>query len=243
MPKALFYAGTAFCLFLALTSAAESARELQGGSLAFVALQAMSLPAARAAWHIAAALAAGFAAAAIFVRMAALLAPRNLFGALFAVFATIGSMLSLCGTLLIQWRMLVLLRRGAASGILGELHFAAYLMLGFFVSLTMLSVRPYFRIQASRVLSALVSFPLPIFALIVAQELFVTQSPAPLPASTPASQVYFAVIAVLFFAIAVHCVRHRHLFIETTNLRELLDSRVDPARAGRRGIGDVAFDS
>ena len=41
MPKVLFYAGTAFCLFLALTSAAESARELQGGSLAFVALQGL----------------------------------------------------------------------------------------------------------------------------------------------------------------------------------------------------------
>src|SRR5215212_9262649 len=115
MPKALFYAGTAFCLFLALTSAAESARELQGGRLAFVALQAVSAPAARAAWRIAAALAAGFAAAAIFVRMAALLAPRNLFGALFAVFATIGSMLSLFGALLLQWRILVMLRRGAAA--------------------------------------------------------------------------------------------------------------------------------
>ena len=45
-------------------------------------------------------------------------------------------------------------------------------------------------------------------------------------------------------AIAVHCVRHRHLFLEMTNLRELLDSRVDPAGRGtRRHIGGVAFDS
>ena len=238
MPKVLFYAGTAFCLFLALTSAAESARELQGGSLAFVALQAVSVPAARAAWRIVFALGAGFAAAAIFVRMAALLAPRNLFGALFTVFATIGSMLALSWTMLLQWRILVLVRRGLAAGLLGELHFAACLMLGFFVSLTMLAVRPYFRIQASRFLSALVAFPLPIFALMVAQELFVSESPAPLPPSTPASQVYFAVVAVLFFAVAVHCVRHRHLFIETTNLRELLDSRIEP----RRAIGGVAFE-
>ena len=35
MPKLLFYAGTAFCLFLALTSAAESMREVQGGMVAF----------------------------------------------------------------------------------------------------------------------------------------------------------------------------------------------------------------
>src|SRR2546423_15670178 len=83
MPKALFYAGTAFCLFLALTSAAESARELQGGSLAFVALQAVSVPAAPAAWRILFALGAGFAAPAIFVRMAPLPAPPNPFRALF----------------------------------------------------------------------------------------------------------------------------------------------------------------
>lgn len=232
MPKALFYAGTAFCLFLALGSAAESARQLQGASLAFAALGSLGAPAlARVAWTVVVALIAGFAAAAIFVRMAALLAPRNLFGAFFAVFSAIGSMLTLSATMLLQWRMIV-----TASPVLGELHFIACLLLGFFVSLTMLSVRPYFRIQASRVLSALVSFPLPIFALIVAQELFLSASRAPLPTSSPASIAWFATIAVLFFAVAVHCVRHRHLFIETTNLRELLDGR------GRRHVGAVVFE-
>ncbi|HEV7922325.1 MAG TPA: hypothetical protein VGR02_16180 [Thermoanaerobaculia bacterium] len=232
MPKVLFYAGTAFCLFLALGSAAESARQLQGASLAFAALGPLGAPAvARAAWTVVVALAAGFAAAAIFVRMAALLAPRNLFGAFFAVFSAIGSMLTLSATMLLQWRMVV-----TASPLLGELHLMACLLLGFFVSLTMLSVRPYFRIQASRVLSALVSFPLPIFALIVAQELFVSASHAPLPTSSPASTAWFATIAVLFFSVAVHCVRHRHLFIETTNLRELLDGR------GRGHVGAIVFE-
>jgi hypothetical protein len=234
MPKVLFYAGIAFCLFLALGSAAESARQLQGASLAFAALGPFGAPAvARAAWTVVVALAAGFAAAAIFVRMAALLAPRNLFGAFFAVFSAIGSMLTLSATMLLQWRMVVLLHRGTASPALGELHFVACLLLGFFVSLTLLSVRPYFRIQASRVLSALVSFPLPIFALVVVQELFVSASHAPLPASSPASTAWFATIAVLFFSVAVHCVRHRHLFIEATNLRELLD---------RRHVAAIAFE-
>jgi len=51
-----------------------------------------------------------------------------------------------------------------------------------------------------------------------------------------------------FVAIAFHSLRHRHLFLEITNLRELLDARVDPlsrprpARALRLG-NDVAFDS
>jgi hypothetical protein len=237
MPKVLFYAGTAFCLFLAIGSAAESARQLQGASLAFAIFGSTGMPAAiDAAWTVVVALVAGFAAAAIFVRMAALLAPRNLFGAFFAVFSAIGSMLTLSATMLLQWRMVVLLHRGAASATLAEIHFVSCLLLGFFVSLTMLSVRPYFSIQASRVLSALVAFPLPIFVLIVVQELFVSASHAPLPASSPASVAWFATIAVLFFAVSVHCVRHRHLFIEATNLRELLDGR------GRGRIGAVVFE-
>jgi hypothetical protein len=106
----------------------------------------------------------------------------------------------------------------------------------------MLSLRPYFSIQASRFLSALVFFPLPLFLMVLAQEMFVTASPAPLPAATPASGVFFGVIGLLFLSIAVHCIRHRHLFLEVSNLRELLDSRVDPGpRTGR--IGGVAFDS
>jgi len=105
-------------------------------------------------------------------------------------------------------------------------------------------MRPYFRIQASRILSALVFLPLPLYLLIMGQELFVASSPGPLPSSTPALQVFFSVLAVLFFSIAVHCVRHRHLFIEMTNLRELLDSRIDASRGGRPlRLGGVAFDS
>jgi len=112
-------------------------------------------------------------------------------------------------------------------------------MLGWFVALSLLALRPYFRIQASRFLSALVFLPLPVFVLIVIQELFLTSSAAPLPANTPASKVFFGVVAMLFFAISVHCIRHRHLFIEPTNLRDLLEPRVDRAP---RPIGGVAFD-
>jgi hypothetical protein len=61
-----------------------------------------------------------------------------------------------------------------------------------------------------------------------------------LPSASPAALVFFGVVAVLFFAIAVHCIRHRHMFIETTNLRELLDTRIDRSS---RPLGSVAFDS
>ena len=187
MPKTLFYIGIVCCVFLAVAAGGMFTQEAEGGPLSFVALHGNGMvTGSAAAWAIVVALLAAVAVASIFLRMAALLAARNLFGAF-------------------------------------------------------LALRPYFRIQASRFLSALVFFPLPLFMLIVIQELFVTASAAPLPAITPASMVFFGVIAMLFFSIGVHCVRHRHMFIEMTNLRELLEPRIDPARA--RAVGRVAFDS
>ncbi len=243
MPKLLFYVGTAFCLFLALTSAAELVREMEGSSVAFAALQAGRVS-SHAPWAILVTLVAGLAVAVVFVRMAALLAARNLFGAFLALFSVAGAIVSLSAVVLLQSRIVFLSRDGAPTRTLAELHLAGWFVIGYFVSLALLSLRPYFRIQASRFLSALVLLPLPLFALVLMHELFVSTSTAPLPAATPASLVFFAVFSVLFFSIAIHCIRHRHLFLEMTNLRELLDGRVDPAaRSSRRTIGGVAFDS
>lgn len=234
MPKILFYAGTVVCLFLALMSVGEVTHEIRDGELAFVALPGSALAAA----SIFAALAAGLAIAALFLRMAALLAARNLFAAFVAVVAVSCATTTLVAVLLVQWRVITV---GGAQ--LAEVHFTALMVLGFFVSLSLLTLRPYFSIQASRFLSALVFFPLPLFVLMLAQEMFVAASPAPLPLATQASSVFFAVLSLLFFSIAVHCIRHRHLFLEMTNLRELLDARVDPSARHGRPIGGVAFDS
>jgi hypothetical protein len=245
MPRVLFYAGTAFCFFLALTSVAEAARQIQSTSFAFAAVGADGAFSSRAGWAIIVTLVTGLASAAIFLRMAALLAARNLFGAFMAIFAVTGAVIALASVLFLQARMVVVSDE-AARAALAELHLAGSLTLGFFVGLGLLSMRPYFRVQASRFLSISVAFPLPLFALIVLQEMFVKASLPPLPAASPASIVFLAMVAVLFFAIAVHCVRHRHLFLEMTNLRELLDGRVDPAaRPPGRPIrlGGAAFDS
>jgi hypothetical protein len=191
MPKLLFYAGTAFCFFVALISGA---------------LVGFDVPAfAREWWGVALALLAGLAIAALFLRMAALLAARNLFAALMAVLFVAAAMASLAGLLLLEWR--------GAGRHLAELQLAALMALGFFLSLTLLSLRPYFSIQASRFLSAIVLLPLPLFLVVLADERF--------------ARVYFGTVALIFFSIAVHCIRHRHLFLEMTNLRELLDPRGD----------------
>ncbi|MEO8378634.1 MAG: hypothetical protein ABI779_03115 [Acidobacteriota bacterium] len=234
MPKTLFYAGTAFCFFLALSSGAEAARELGVVGLSFAALP----PGPFGAWAIGVAFLSGLAIAALFLRMAALLAARNLFGAFVALVSVSAATLALAGVLFLQWRIVTVPRTS-----LEELHFAALMVLGLFVSLSLLSLRPYFSIQASRFLSALVFFPLPLFVLIVVQEMLLEGSAPPLPAASPASRVFFGVLSVLFVSIAVHSIRHRHLFLEMTNLRELLDSRADPASRPGRPIGGVAFDS
>jgi hypothetical protein len=194
MPKLLFYAGTAFCFLVALIS----------GALAFVAVPAL----ARQWWAVSAALLAALAIAALLLRMAALLAARNLFAALMAVLFVAASMASLVGLLLIEWRISTV---GDAP--LAGVQVPALMAVGFFVSLTLLSLRPYFNIQASRFLSALVLLPLPLFLLVLADEKF--------------ARVLFGTLALLFFSIAIHCIRHRHLFLEMTNLRELLDPRGD----------------
>lgn len=245
MPKPLFYIGTGFCFFLALSAAATVAQQIESSVPMFVAVHGTAIGGtAVAGWAIVVALLCGLAVAAILVRMATLLAARNLFGGFLALFAISAAVVSLAWILLLQARMLMLVRRQVAIGsTVSTMHFAAVLMLGYFVAFTFLALRPYFRVQASRLLSALVFFPMPLFLLILLQELFVSTTSGPLPATSPASAVFFAVVSLLFFAIAVHCIRHRHLFLELTSLRELLDPRIDPARAAGRSIGGVAFDS
>src|SRR5438132_8768923 len=202
MPKLLFYAGTGFCLFLALSAAAGFAAQLEGGTLSFVAVHgAVITNSSAAAWSIIVALIAAMATAAILVRMASLLAARNLFGAFVALLSITAAMLTLAWTLLLQSRMIMLVRQRAAWDGVGQLHFVAFLMLGCFLSLTFLALRPYFRVQASRVLAALVFFPFPLFCLILIQELFVSTPLQPLPPATPAALVFFAVVALLFFSL------------------------------------------
>src|SRR5438128_1004496 len=141
MPKFLFYVGTGFCLFLALSAVAGFAAQLDGGAIAFVALKGGSIGGGgTAAWSILVALLAGMAVAAILVRMAALLAARNLFGAFVALLSTTAAMLTLTWTLLLQSRMIMLERQRVGWDGVGQLHFVAVLMLGCFVSLTFLAL-------------------------------------------------------------------------------------------------------
>jgi len=247
MPKALFYVGTVFTLFLALTSAVESARQLQSGAVAFVAFRGTSTPhGTPAVWTLVGAGIIAVTVASILLRMASLLAARNLFASITALAAITSALTTGLALLTLEFRM-TLVHAPALLRPLAEIHLVGYLLLGALFSLALMTLHPYFRIQASRVLAILVFVPLPLVLSVAFQEAFIGTSSAPLPAASPASFSFFAVSAVLFFAVAVHCIPHRHLFLEVTNLRELLDPRVDPRLSpGGRPVrlnGDVAFDS
>jgi hypothetical protein len=157
MPKTLFYAGIVCCVFLAVSSAAVLTQEMEGSPVSFIALHGRTLIAgSSAAWAIVVALLAAVAVASILLRMAALLAARNLFGAFLALFAVSAAVVSLAWVVMLQLRMIALVRHHSAiSDGTSEMHLAAVMMLGYFVTLSFLALRPYFRIQASRFLSAL----------------------------------------------------------------------------------------
>lgn len=232
MPRVLFYAGTAFCLFVALSGAGEGIRQLSAASSIVLPLVGQGV--AGSALFVVVSVMAAIAIASIFLRMAALLAPRNLFGAFFALFSVTAAVTALVSLAL--FRGIV-----PAAGPLAQIAVAVTITFGFFVALAILSLRPYFRVQASRFLSVAVFFPLPLFVAMIVPNLL--EAGDSLPMSSPVSALFFVSLAMVFFAISVHCVRHRYQFIEPTNLRELLDARVDPAGRPLRLSGGVAFDS
>jgi hypothetical protein len=243
MPKPFFYAGIAAALLLACASAVEAVHEILGSAGGVLPASGMHPLVARSAVALlaGAGLIVAFTISPIFVRMASLLAARNLFGAFLALFSASATAACVAAVLFLHLRAGV--APPASQGGIAEVLAAGWLAAGALGSVSFLTLRPYFRIQASRLLANLVLLPVPLFCILLVQE---TRSRT-LSVNSPGSFVFAALIAVLFTAIALHCVRHRHLFIEVTSIRKLLDPRVDlRSGGGAKPIavaGDVAFDS
>jgi hypothetical protein len=174
-----------------------------------------------------------FPLAALFLRVASLLAVRNLFASFLVLFAS--SCTGFCAV------FIALLELRGLRGVevpLTEAMRAGSQALGWFLALSFLALAPYLRIHAGRLFFAAVFCPPLLFAAAL----------LPQPAAHPAAlTAFWGSIAAMFVSLSVHSLRHRHLFLEVTNLREILDGRVDPAFARRPGkltLGnDVAFDS
>lgn len=245
MPKPLFYLGVIFCALAAVIAVSVAPSQLnpaapptltQVSPLRPLAILFFALP-----------------IAALFLRMASLIAARNLFAALFAIFAVACTGLSIGLLSMVQFRQLMLLRRigeaiPEALKSLSEVQLIVLYAVGFFLSVSLLSVRPYFRLQG-RVLPALLLVPVPLYLAMLGEQYLVAAGPeSMLGVSSNLTFLYLLLLGALFAAVSFHCMRHRHKFVEVTNLRELLDARVDPTIPVRRRNGfrfdtEVAFDS
>lgn len=234
MPKSLFYLGVIFSALAALLAVSVAPSQLTSaeppafGSLSPfrpVAILLVTVP-----------------IAALFLRMASLIAARNLFAAYFSIFALGCTSLVVALLSTVQFRLLLLLKRPAESlstaiSSMTELHLILLYAVGFFLSVSLLSTRPYFRLQG-RFLASLVLVPVPLYlAVLVEQYLVAPAAESILGVASNLTFLYLIVLAALFASVSVHCLRHRHLFVEVTNLRELLDAPVDPAVAVRRRNG------
>jgi len=246
MSKLLFYLGIICLGFLALLTGVQAVQTAYAPS-SMSGFESLTLQSSRISnlGSLFFSLVVVMAVAGLFVRMASLLAARDLFTAFFAALAAgctafAGMMVSA-----IQFRISAVLHSPdvAVLRALEEMHLAAVYAVGCFLSITLFVFRTYFKVHSSRMLTVLSIISAPLFALIVAFEYggvsvsYIDFSP-----------LFLATISMTFAAIAFHSLRHRHLFLEITNLRELLDARIDPLSRPRTTrpmqLGnDVAFDS
>lgn len=196
-----------------------------------------------AAVFLLAVLACVFPVAAVFARVASLLAVRNVYQALFAVVALACTLLTVCFLSVASLRLAILVRaplaaeRAEAVAHLVEEVLVSYYALGLLLSVLLLAIRPWFSIQASGILSGLLLLPSVLFGWIVVEEHLL----APVTTlgdayrSAP-SFAFFLIVAAAFIGIAAHCLAHQHYFLEVTNLREILDEP-RASRGGRISLG------
>jgi hypothetical protein len=248
MPRLLFYAGIVCTAVAAMFATGEALRQLQGGLFHFGLGRAEGLSHPGGRNFALGTLLFVIPITALFVRMGSLIAARNLFASFFSLFASMSAALALVFLAFMQLRNALLVRvepMALQSGTLAEVNLVAFYAFGLFLALALVLLRPHFLIQSSRFLSVMVCLPLPVFGLLILQQLFGLGTGLASQAHAWFVFSFFASLSILFFAIPVHSFRHRHLFLEKTNLRELLDPRIDPAvAAGGEFIrGGVAYDS
>ena len=244
MPKPLFYLGVIFSALAAVLAVSAAPALLDPARPAVFSalgpLQPLTI------------LLITIPIAALFVRMASLLAARNLFAAQFAIFSIACTTIAAALLSTMQFRLVLLAKSGSLTEAIrnstSEIHVVMLYAVGFFLSVSLLAVRPYFRIQG-RAIAMLLLVPFPLYvAMLLEQYLSAPTAESMLGVSSSLTFLYLFLVGTLFCAMSVHCLRHRHRFVEVTNLRELLDTRVDPTvivrrRSGFRFDSDVAFDS
>jgi hypothetical protein len=258
MHRTTFLAGVFCCVVAALFASSEALNELLGQPFHFWLNSSSGSYYPIGGKFAMATLLFAIPTAAIFVRMGSLLAARSLFESFFSLFATICAPFSLIFFAVIQLRIAIYERtpitnlsgqtlREQALTTLGELNIVAFYALGWFLSLAIVSLRPYFQLRSSRSLAVIVCVPMPLYLVLVGQQVLLALNDTAMSGASVLSVSFFAVLGFLFVSIAVHSIRHRHYFLEATNLRTLMEPRVEkgsvtPRQAPPLRGGDVAFE-
>ena len=242
MPRGLFMVGITASALIGVLALVYAFAAFLPSATGNEALASSGNPAAPL--FLLAILACVFPVAAIFARIASLLAVRNVYQALFASVALACTLMTVCLLTIASLRLAIRAHapvtadHAASLGQLVEQMLVSYYALGLFLSVLLLAVRPWFSIQAGGLLAGTLVLPSFLFGWIVVEEHLL----APVTTLSAAyrsapSFAFFIIVAAIFIGIAAHCVAHQHFFLEVTNLRELLDER----RGGSSGGGRVSF--
>ncbi|MGK2860198.1 MAG: hypothetical protein ACSLFQ_23625 [Thermoanaerobaculia bacterium] len=241
MPRGLFLVGVGASALIGVLALVYAFAAFLPSANGNEALASSGNPAAPV--FLLAMLACVFPVAAIFTRIASLLAVRNVYQALFASVALACTLMTVCFLAISSLRLAVHAREvtgvadAASIAQLVEQVLVSYYALGLFLSVLLLALRPWFSIQAGGILAGLLVLPSFLFGWIVVEEHLL----APVTTLSAAyrsapSFAFFLIVAAIFIGIAAHCLAHQHYFLEVTNLREILDEPRG-ASGGRVSLG------
>jgi len=237
MPKLLFYAGVAFALVVAALAAVEVVHVTSGHGAAVPGVSESSPDPAGSPLTLIAALIMTFPIAALLVRIASLIASRDLFGAFATLFSVAGATLAVVAIALL--RLSAIARASGGMQQIIDLDLIAWQVLGLFLSIALLSTRSFFSLR-SPTIGAVVCLPAPIFLGALLQRVLTGSAPV------QAAAGFFGTTALSLALIAGYSIRHRHRLLETTSLGDLMTKGFRGSASGAGGSvgidGGIALD-
>lgn len=220
MPRILFYIGVVFSIAIALMLVATVGEQLFNGELLRYDRTVAHGLASHGSSEIVLVVLMAIPVCALYLRIASLIAVRNLFAAVLAVSAISCALLS--GLFLFSLKIEREVLAGVQGNLIGvNLSVVAGHLAAIFVSLTFVTLLPYFVIH-NRTLTGVLSLPAALYLLVLAEK-FAHRSAF---GEALASSGFLLSMAAAAASIAIHSLRHRHPFLEVTSLRDLLGGAV-----------------
>lgn len=220
MPRALFYVGIVFSIAIALMLVVTVADQLVDGELLRYDRTVVQSLASHGSSEVIFVVLMAIPICALYLRIASLIAIRNLFAAVLSVTAISGALLS--GLFLFSLKLEREVLGGLDAHLIGvNLSVVAGHLVAIFVSLAFVTLLPYFALH-NRAVAGLTLTPSALYLLVLTQRFMDRWAFGESLAST----LFLLSLAATSAAIAIHSLRHRHPFLEVTSLRDLLASPV-----------------